>query len=227
MKRSQADRSKPGAFLAKRVLPYIVMLAALTGCARPDLVIRDLQVEKPSDPSDPYDVRYSLAVKNRDYGGNVFVRPTAASGEIYMQAYLSSDGVAQDGAGSGGGRVVPAGEWIPVGGQVNYALGASVELDRLHPFLLVKVWSTSGQTEYSAGNNTASQLIDPTPPSDLEQWLREHPTIMMNIRWEEPGGNIVQYEDWDNAMKVALQQDVDGILAGNPRSVADPPPLAY
>jgi hypothetical protein len=212
---------------ARRVLSVIIMLAALTACARPDLVIRDLEVWKPSDPSDVYDVRYRFAVENRDYGGNIFWQPTAARGEIYVQAYLSSNGAAQDGAGAGGARVLSADRSIPVGGQVNDALGCTVQLDKLHPFLLLKVWSESGQKEYSKGNNTASRLIDPSPPSDLEQWLREHPSVKTNIRWEEPGGNIVQYQDWDNVMKEALQKDVNGILAGTPRTIPDPPPLSY
>ena len=209
-----------------RVFSVIAILILTAGCARPDLVIRDLQVEKPADPAYPYDVRYEFVIENRDYGGNLFVRPTTARGRVYAQGYLSSDGVAKDGDPAGGLLVLPEGELLPVGGQKSVGLGASVDLNRAHPFLLVTVTSQS-QTEYTTANNASSRLIDPTPPSDLEQWLIEHPGVKQNLRWQQPGGDVVLYENWDGAMKADLQRDVNGILSGNPTAITDPPPLAH
>lgn len=226
MKSLEIKNIKVPISIACRAVSVIAILATLAGCARPDLIIRDLQVQKPADSADPYDVRYEFVVENRDYGGNVFIRPTAARGEIYAQSYLSSDGTAKDGAPAGGLVVVPDGEFLSVGGQKSVTFGANVQLEREHPFLLVTVASQS-QTEYTTANNSLSRLIDPTPPPDLEQWLREHPAVKRSIRWQEPGGNVVLYENWKNAMKAMLQQNINNILSGNPQVIPDPPPLAY
>ena len=204
----------------------VVILMTLAGCARPDLIIRDLEVNKYADPADPLTVLYRFVVENRDYSGNLFVRPTPARGEIYVQSFLSSDGVAKDGAAAGGFVLVPQGESLPVGGRKNGSFGGIVTLKRETPFLIATVGSRS-QSEYNTANNSMSRLIDPTPPSDLEQWLREHPSVKRNMWWQTPGGNVVLFQDWDNAMKTTLQQDINSILSGNPQAVPDPPPLAY
>jgi hypothetical protein len=109
------------------------VLVIMSGCGRPDLRLLDLEVwkgcDRPESIDTAYDVMYQFIVENHDYGGNIFFRPAASRGEIYVKAYLSSDGVEREGSPAGSYVVVDADESLPVGGQISKTYGATVELE--------------------------------------------------------------------------------------------------
>jgi hypothetical protein len=202
------------------------VLLGLPGCYQPDLrmiLVRASTVEPP-----PYEgVEYEFEVENVNYPRSRYdYGPTSAVGPVIVQGYLSSDGVAHDGGPAGGLEIVPAGSSLAVGESLSGSFRAGADLDPSHPFVILSVATSSTQTDHDPSNNSQVVAIDAAPPSNLGQWLIEHPWIKRHLKWEQPGGVVVDYDHWDDAMKLALQNHVNGIVSGTPLAVPDPPPLA-
>jgi len=176
----------------------------------------------------PYEgLEYEFAVENVDYPHTRFEHgPTSAEGPIVVRGYLSSDGVAHDGGPAGEQEIVPLGSSLAVGERLEGSFRARADLDSSHPFAILVVVPSDTQPDYDLGNNSQVVAIGAAPLSNLGQWLIEHPWIRHHLRWERPGGLIVDYDRWDDAMRNELQSHVNGIVAGTPVAVPDPPPLA-
>jgi len=223
-----ANSRGPAYFASMRIAFVLAVTAAaigLSGCYRPDLKMVYVRPTKVDPP--PYaGVKYDFEVENVNYSGNLFVRPAAANGPVVVQAYLSSDGAQPNGGPAGGVQILAPGSTLAKGARLAHSFQAQVALNPAYPFLLLTVKPSSAQTDRALANNSLSALIDPTPPTDLTQWLVEHPWIKRNLKWEAPTGAVLDYDGWPAAMKTALQNHVAGIVAGTPVPVADPPPLA-
>jgi hypothetical protein len=209
----------------------LLLATVLVACHRPDLRMVSADQTRlvivsgsPFDPIPAPTVQYGFVIDNFDYGGNLFMRPAPAVGPVSVVAQLSSDGVLRDGMQVGSVLVIPMGSSLLVGQSMPGFFGSAFGFDEGHPFVVMTV--VSSQTEKTLANNSRSRLLGHASPSNLSQWLREHPGVKRNLRWEMPGGTVLDYNHWDATLKQTLQDRIDEILSGSPPAIADPPPLA-
>lgn len=67
----------------------IGIVGMLVGCTKPDLRI----VEASARATAPDAADFAFTVENRDYAGNIFIRPGKVSGPVDVHAWSSTDGV--------------------------------------------------------------------------------------------------------------------------------------
>lgn len=60
----------------------------------------------------------------------------------------------------------------------------------------------------------------------LDEWLRRHPAVAFHLTWNEQGHSL-SYSAWPADMRAALRATYEGLEAGRPPTVVDPPPNAW
>jgi hypothetical protein len=87
----------------------------------------------------------------------------------------------------------------------------------------------SGSTAGSSGEGRIAveapddRGVDAHP---LDAWLRRHPAVAFHLTWNEQG-QTQSYSAWSDPMREALRAAYDGIKAGRPPAVPDPPPNTW
>lgn len=147
---------------AYRLVFVLFCMLIISACMKPDLIITSFTAT--ATPSTPQNVKidFSYTVENRDYEGNLFVRPGQAVGPLHVMAWSSVDGINIEGPMSQYFPFLSDGETLEPGNTISSSGYTSTNIDFLsrHPYLILEVDALHEKNEWNEDNNTKSTLID-------------------------------------------------------------------
>jgi len=147
------------------VFSVVLMNLVIAGCIKPDLRVTDVSVSTYNErPDGSGGITYSFTVENRDYGGNILIRPGPASMPIHVQAYTSPTETLDNATArpAGGTVIAPAGTVMAPGQSISGTFSSSADMNvSERPYLILMVDSLHRVDEYKENNNTKSVRFGP------------------------------------------------------------------
>jgi hypothetical protein len=142
------------------VFAAVLVTFVLMGCTKPDLRITDLSVDSYTVGQNG-SISYSFTVENRDWGGNILVKPGSTALPVGVQAWTSKNGTLDNNsyARLAGGTSVgqTTNMRLEPGQSVSDSFSSSADINLSErPFFVLMVDHQDLRKEYNENNNIQS-----------------------------------------------------------------------